>query len=74
MLTSVTGTQFRKKLYLFFTFLELILRLCLGLLPRVKGVRNGGVWEWTCTVFDKVDGFVPLKLYPWYYSFLGLKS
>jgi len=27
---------------------------------------NGGVWEWTSTVFDKVDGFVPSKLYPGY--------
>ncbi|KDR82860.1 hypothetical protein GALMADRAFT_134402 [Galerina marginata CBS 339.88] len=27
---------------------------------------NGGVWEWTSTVFAKVDGFVPSKLYPGY--------
>lgn len=27
---------------------------------------NGGVWEWTSTVFDKVDGFVPSSLYPGY--------
>ncbi|KAJ7213917.1 DUF323 domain-containing protein [Mycena pura] len=25
---------------------------------------NGGVWEWTSTVFDKYEGFVPSKLYP----------
>jgi hypothetical protein len=25
---------------------------------------NGGVWEWTSTVFDKRDGFVPSNLYP----------
>ncbi|KAG6849281.1 hypothetical protein H0H93_009801 [Arthromyces matolae] len=25
---------------------------------------NGGVWEWTSTVFDKHEGFVPSKLYP----------
>ncbi|KIK01888.1 hypothetical protein K443DRAFT_97895 [Laccaria amethystina LaAM-08-1] len=27
---------------------------------------NGGVWEWTSTVLDKVDGFVPSSLYPGY--------
>ncbi|KAJ3565282.1 hypothetical protein NP233_g7732 [Leucocoprinus birnbaumii] len=27
---------------------------------------NGGVWEWTSTVMDKVDGFSPSKLYPGY--------
>ncbi|PPR00441.1 hypothetical protein CVT24_004502 [Panaeolus cyanescens] len=27
---------------------------------------NGGVWEWTSTVMDAVDGFVPSKLYPGY--------
>ncbi|KAL0960797.1 hypothetical protein HGRIS_005816 [Hohenbuehelia grisea] len=27
---------------------------------------NGGVWEWTSTVLDKVDSFVPSKLYPGY--------
>ncbi|KAF2859265.1 DUF323 domain protein [Piedraia hortae CBS 480.64] len=24
----------------------------------------GGVWEWTSTVFEKHDGFVPMSLYP----------
>ncbi|KAI0365693.1 DUF323 domain-containing protein [Pilatotrama ljubarskyi] len=28
--------------------------------------HNGGVWEWTSTVFDKHEGFVPSKLYPGY--------
>ncbi|KAF9562588.1 DUF323 domain-containing protein [Agrocybe pediades] len=27
---------------------------------------NGGVWEWTSTVFDKVEGFIPSELYPGY--------
>ncbi|KAJ7439228.1 DUF323 domain-containing protein [Mycena latifolia] len=27
---------------------------------------NGGVWEWTSTVFDKYEGFVPSALYPGY--------
>ncbi|KAF9483484.1 hypothetical protein BDN70DRAFT_873769 [Pholiota conissans] len=27
---------------------------------------NGGVWEWTSTVFDKFDGFEPSTLYPGY--------
>ena len=36
---------------------------------------NGGVWEWTSTVLDKVDGFVPSKLYPgYYYPYLGLEA
>jgi formylglycine-generating enzyme required for sulfatase activity len=26
--------------------------------------HNGGVWEWTSTVFDKYEGFVPSVLYP----------
>jgi L-histidine Nalpha-methyltransferase / hercynylcysteine S-oxide synthase len=26
--------------------------------------HNGGVWEWTSTVFDTYDGFVASKLYP----------
>jgi len=29
---------------------------------------NGGVWEWTSTVWDKYDGFTPSKLYPGYVS------
>ncbi|KAI0043936.1 DUF323 domain-containing protein [Auriscalpium vulgare] len=28
--------------------------------------HNGGVWEWTSTVFDKYDGFEPSVLYPGY--------
>ncbi|EJF63190.1 hypothetical protein DICSQDRAFT_55495 [Dichomitus squalens LYAD-421 SS1] len=28
--------------------------------------HNGGVWEWTSTVLDKYEGFVPSKLYPGY--------
>ncbi|KAJ7464785.1 hypothetical protein B0H11DRAFT_2051390 [Mycena galericulata] len=27
---------------------------------------NGGVWEWTSTVFDQYEGFVPSALYPGY--------
>ncbi|TFK88710.1 hypothetical protein K466DRAFT_598405 [Polyporus arcularius HHB13444] len=26
--------------------------------------HNGGVWEWTSTVFEKHDGFIQSKLYP----------
>ncbi|KAL9711285.1 hypothetical protein Ac2012v2_005825 [Leucoagaricus gongylophorus] len=29
---------------------------------------NGGVWEWTSTVLDKVDGYNPSNLYPGYSS------
>ncbi|KIM89427.1 hypothetical protein PILCRDRAFT_813358 [Piloderma croceum F 1598] len=28
--------------------------------------HNGGVWEWTSTLFDNYEGFVPSKLYPGY--------
>jgi formylglycine-generating enzyme required for sulfatase activity len=28
--------------------------------------HNGGVWEWTSTVFDKYEGFKPSTLYPGY--------
>ena len=28
--------------------------------------HNGGVWEWTSTVFDGYEGFVPSSLYPGY--------
>ncbi|KAL4243691.1 EgtD Methyltransferase Superfamily protein [Abortiporus biennis] len=28
--------------------------------------HNGGVWEWTSTVLEKYDGFVPSRLYPGY--------
>ncbi|OJA14471.1 hypothetical protein AZE42_05285 [Rhizopogon vesiculosus] len=30
--------------------------------------HNGGVWEWTSTVLDKYDGYVPSTLYPGYSS------
>ncbi|KAH7909815.1 hypothetical protein BJ138DRAFT_183280 [Hygrophoropsis aurantiaca] len=30
--------------------------------------HNGGVWEWTSTIFDKYEGFVSSKLYPGYSS------
>ncbi|KAI9573653.1 hypothetical protein HD554DRAFT_2266016, partial [Boletus coccyginus] len=42
-------------------------------IPATTGVEchggqghNGGVWEWTSTVFDKFEGFVPSQLYPGY--------
>ncbi|VDC01330.1 unnamed protein product [Peniophora sp. CBMAI 1063] len=28
--------------------------------------HNGGVWEWTSTVFDNYEGFQPMSLYPGY--------
>ncbi|KAK7690156.1 hypothetical protein QCA50_006805 [Cerrena zonata] len=41
-------------------------------LPATTGVskngkgHNGGVWEWTSTVLDTYDGFIPSRLYPGY--------
>ena len=32
-------------------------------------LTNGGVWEWTSTVFDKYEGFEPMSLYPGYVYF-----
>jgi len=29
-------------------------------------ISNGGIFEWTSTVFDRYDGFVPSRLYPEY--------
>jgi hypothetical protein len=26
--------------------------------------HNGGVWEWTSTIFDSYEGFEPSVLYP----------
>ncbi|RPD62283.1 hypothetical protein L226DRAFT_532692 [Lentinus tigrinus ALCF2SS1-7] len=35
--------------------------------PKDEGKgHNGGVWEWTSTVFEKHDGFIQSKLYPGY--------
>ncbi|GBE85268.1 hypothetical protein BKA93DRAFT_741249 [Sparassis latifolia] len=28
--------------------------------------HNGGVWEWTSTLLEKYDGFIPSRLYPGY--------
>jgi len=43
--------------------------------PATTGLRkyggkghNGGVWEWTSTLFDKYEGFVNSTLYPGYSS------
>ncbi|KAF8585097.1 hypothetical protein K439DRAFT_1410265 [Ramaria rubella] len=36
-----------------------------GMKDGGKG-HNGGVWEWTSTVFDNYEGFVPSNLYPGY--------
>lgn len=74
----VTGTQFRKRRNICSPFLGDILKP----LSRAttggerydgKGI-NGGIWEWTSTVLDKVDGFVPSKLYPGYHPYLGLEA
>lgn len=36
--------------------------------------HNGGVWEWTSTVFDNYEGFVSSKLYPGYVSSILAQS
>lgn len=35
--------------------------------------HNGGVWEWTSTVFDMYDGFYQSRVYPGY-VFVALKN
>lgn len=30
--------------------------------------HNGGVWEWTTTEFQPLEGYTPSKLYPGYSS------
>ncbi|CAL1712953.1 unnamed protein product [Somion occarium] len=41
-------------------------------IPATTGVKqdrkghNGGVWEWTSTVLERYEGFVPSRLYPGY--------
>ncbi|KDQ62677.1 hypothetical protein JAAARDRAFT_121841 [Jaapia argillacea MUCL 33604] len=37
-----------------------------GLAQNAGKGDNGGVWEWTSTVFEPHDGFIPSKLYPGY--------
>jgi formylglycine-generating enzyme required for sulfatase activity len=33
--------------------------------------HNGGIWEWTSTVFDGHEGYLQSELYPGYvYSFM----
>jgi formylglycine-generating enzyme required for sulfatase activity len=34
-----------------------------------KGGINGGVWEWTSTVFDTHAGFEPTEIFPGCVSF-----
>jgi hypothetical protein len=77
ILDSVTGTQFRKKkifaFHFWMIFLKTLSRATTGGERYGGKGSNGGVWEWTSTVFDKFDGFVPSKTYPGYYPYFGLK-
>ena len=47
-------------------FLTLWYRATTGLDKNGGRGHNGGVWEWTSTVFDAHEGFAPSKLYPGY--------
>lgn len=67
---SVTGILFRKCILslmlraMAFADLPLGCRATTGLDNQGGIGHNGGVWEWTSTVFDKHDGFATSKLYP----------
>jgi L-histidine Nalpha-methyltransferase / hercynylcysteine S-oxide synthase len=51
---------------LFITFVTSIvfIRATTGLDSKGGVGHNGGVWEWTSTIFDNYEGFVSSKLYP----------
>jgi hypothetical protein len=38
----------------------------MGLAHNKGKGSNGGVWEWTSTLFDGHEGFVPTKLFTGY--------
>ena len=66
MLVSVTGTLSRElSAFLRSLLLDLTRRSATTGVPGKGGKGyNGGVWEWTSTVFDHYEGFVPSTLYP----------
>ena len=68
MLVSVTGTLSRKHFLRFFgprLWIDIAGRSATTGLPEKGGSgHNGGVWEWTSSVFDSYEGFEPSKLYP----------
>ena len=67
ILVSGTGIPFRKWFYnangfFYFDFFP-IKRATAGLDQFSGRGSNGGVWEWTTTVFDNHPGLVPTKLF-----------
>ena len=69
MLHSATGTHYRESTVTSTFQLLTDARLhsaTAGLAEHGGRGSNGGVWEWTSTLFDKYEGFVPSKLYPGY--------
>ena len=67
-LDSVTGTTCREYLPSSDEYRSTL--TVFGIHSATTGVEdggrghNGGVWEWTSTVFDKHEGFQPSTLYP----------
>ena len=71
MLALRTGTPYRKQLWDTMpspAYLLMAYRATTGIKDAGKG-HNGGLWEWTSTVFDNHEGFVQSKLYPGYAYF-----
>ena len=51
------------------TYIELTVSPANTVTDSAGGVlhgHNGGVWEWTETVFEGLEGYTPSKLYPGY--------
>ncbi len=63
---SATGTPFRKchTINASWSSIDFISSATTGVGRGDSKGHNGGVWEWTSTVLEDYDGFVPSKLYP----------
>jgi hypothetical protein len=66
MWASVIGILSRQSLFFTFSFplMGILLRATTGgERDQGKGI-NGGVWEWTSTLLDSVEGYANSSIYP----------